>query len=58
MVPKVTLLELVALVNDYAETESELIAVVVDMVNGGKVELGGTFRGCRFALEGVATVGA
>lgn len=51
MVPTVTLLQLVDAVNEFAETEAELLAVVIDMVNRGKVELGGTFRGRRFVFE-------
>lgn len=55
MVPKVTLLQLVQTVGEIAETETELIAVVVDLVNRGMVELIGNFRGCRFALEDFAS---
>ena len=51
MVPTVTLQELVEAVREFAETDAELIAVVVDMVNGGKVNLGGPFRGSRFVFE-------
>jgi hypothetical protein len=52
MMPKITLLQLVDAVSELTETEAELIAVVIDLVNGGHVELGGTFRGCKFPREG------
>jgi len=50
MIPKVTLLELVAVVTDYSEDEAEVLATVVHLVNSGRVELIGNFRGCAFAL--------
>jgi hypothetical protein len=53
MVPQVTLLELVRAVGEVAETEDELVATVVDMVNGGKVQLIGNFRGCRIVIDEV-----
>ena len=37
IVPNVTLLELIAIVSEYAESERELLATVVYMVNGGSV---------------------
>jgi hypothetical protein len=55
MIPRVTLLQLVDVVSQFAETESEVVAVVVDLVNGGKVELGGTFRGSKFTFDDVAS---
>jgi len=54
MVPRVTLLELVNAVGEVAETDAEVVATVVDLVNGGKVQLIGNFRGCRFDTEDVA----
>ncbi len=54
MVPRVTLLELVKAVGEFAETDDEVVATVVDLVNGGKVQLIGNFRGCRFEMETVA----
>jgi hypothetical protein len=54
MIPRVTLLELVQVVGEIADTEAELIATVVDLVNGGRVQLTGNFRGCRFVLEDVS----
>src|SRR5262245_27174311 len=48
---KSTLLELVEAVSDYAETNAETVATVVYLVNSGRVQLCGTFRGARFDLE-------
>ena len=47
----VTLLELIAIVSEYAESERELLATIVYMVNGGSVRLCGNFRGARFDLS-------
>jgi len=47
----VTLLELIAIVSEYAESERELLATVVYMVNGGSVRLCGNFKGARFDLN-------
>jgi hypothetical protein len=38
-------------VSAHAETEAELIATVVRLVNSGVVRLCGTFKGTRFDLE-------
>ena len=46
-----TLLELVKAVADYAETDTEIVATVVYLVNSGQVQLCGNFRGARFDLE-------
>ena len=54
MVPEVTMLELVQAVGEVAETDAEVVAAVVDLVNGGHVQLIGNFRGCRFVTEDVA----
>jgi hypothetical protein len=51
MVLRSTLLELVEAVSDYAETDTEIVATVVYLVNSGRVQLCGTFRGARFDLE-------
>jgi hypothetical protein len=45
-----TLLDLVSAVADYSQSEAELIATVVYMVNEGHVRLCGTFKGSRFDL--------
>jgi hypothetical protein len=50
----VTLLELVNAVAEYADSEAELIATVVYMVNRGHVHLCGNFKGARFDLEALA----
>ncbi len=52
MIPKVTLLELVQAVSDYADCEVEVVATVVHLVNSGRVQLIGNFRGCSFAIDG------
>ncbi len=41
----VTLLELVEAVSEFSETEQELLATVVYMLNSGRVQLSGNFRG-------------
>lgn len=46
-----TLLDLVATVSEFADTENELLAVVVRLVNSGRVMLVGNFMGARFDLE-------
>jgi hypothetical protein len=46
-----TLLELVTAVAEYSDTDDELIATVVHLVNSGAVRLCGSFRGARFDLE-------
>jgi hypothetical protein len=58
MVLRCTLLELVEAVSDYAETDIETVATIVHLVNSGRVQLCGNFRGARFDLEatGVALV--
>jgi hypothetical protein len=55
MVPHVTMLELVQAVGEVAETDDEVVAAVVHLVNGGHVRLIGNFRGCRFEVEDVST---
>lgn len=50
MARNVTLLELVEAVGEYAQTEAEVIATVVYLVNSGRVRLCGTFRSARFDL--------
>jgi len=46
-----TLLDLVTAVNDEADSEDEVIATVVHLVNSGTVRLCGNFRGARFDLS-------
>ena len=50
MAIRTTLLELVTAVWDAADTEDEVLATVVYLVNSGRVRLCGTFRGARFDL--------
>lgn len=54
MAIRVTMLELVETVTEFAETEAEVVATVVHMVNTGLVELSGNFRGMTFAADDVA----
>src|SRR5262247_4022757 len=42
-----TLLELVNAVSEHAQSDAEVIATVVYLVNSGRVRLCGTFRGVR-----------
>ena len=51
MAIRTTLLDLVTAVSEAANTEAEVIATVVYLVNSGRVRLCGTFRGARFELE-------
>lgn len=53
MVSNVTLLDLVTAVAEHAQTERELIATVVYMVNSGHVRLSGNFKGSRFDLKAI-----
>jgi hypothetical protein len=50
MVLRSTLLELVEAVSDYVETDTEIVATVVYLVNSGRIQLCGNFRGARFDL--------
>ena len=43
-----TLLDLVTLVSAHTQSEADLLATVVGMVNGGSVRLCGNFKGARF----------
>lgn len=45
-----TLLDLVTVVNRQVDTEAELIAAVVYLVNSGTVRLCGNFRDARFDI--------
>ena len=51
-----TMLDLVAAVSEIAETEAEVIATVVYMVNSGRVRLCGSFKGARFDLDAIETL--
>ena len=46
-----TLLDLVNAVATQAESDAQLIAMVVYLVNSGAVRLCGTFKGSRFDAE-------
>ena len=58
MLLRSTLLELVKAVSDSAETDTETVATVVYLVNSGRVQLCGTFRGARFDLEATSVTHA
>jgi hypothetical protein len=53
MARQTTLLDLVKAVSEYAQTDAEVVATVVHLVNSGMVQLCGNFRGARFDLESV-----
>ena len=46
-----TLLDLVTAVSQHSRNEREVIAVVVHLVNSGRVRLCGNFAGARFAVD-------
>jgi hypothetical protein len=50
MTRNVTLLDLVTAVAEYANSEAEVVATIVCMVNQGHVRLCGNFKGARFDL--------
>lgn len=52
MTPKVTLLDLVSAVSEFAHSEAEVIATVVYMVNSGSVRLGGSSERLRCGPRG------
>ena len=49
----VTLLDLVNAVVDHTPSDAETIATVVYLVNSGRVQLCGNFKGARFDLATV-----
>jgi hypothetical protein len=46
---RVTLLELVQVVQDTCRSDAEVIAVITHLVNTGRVVLGGNFAGMQIA---------
>lgn len=58
MALQLTLLDVVRTVSEYAATDTEVVAIVVYLVNSGQVQLCGNFRGARFDLETLAVVAA
>jgi len=48
-----TLLDLVNAVSEDAQSDAEVIATVVYLVNSGRVRLCGNFNGARFDLRGL-----
>jgi hypothetical protein len=53
MIANVTLLDLMAAVSDYAQSDAELVATVAHLVNSGRVRLGGSFSGAQIDLASV-----
>ena len=49
MLVSITLLDLVEAVSEFADSDVEVVATVVHLVNSGMVELCGNFRGMTFA---------
>ena len=49
--PKLTLLELVQTVSDYATNDDEVTATVAYLINSGKVRLSGNFAGAWIDLS-------
>jgi hypothetical protein len=50
----ITMLDLVAAIGRYARSDAEVVAVVVHLVNSGRVRLCGNFKGARFDLSAFA----
>lgn len=50
MAIEVTLLDLVKAVSECAESDDEVVATVVHLVNSGRVRLRGSLRGARIDL--------
>jgi len=46
-----TMLDLIDAVSEFTETEAELVATVVYLVNSGKVRLCGNFAGAKFTFD-------
>jgi len=51
MALRITMLDLVAAVSENAQSDREVVATVVHLVNSGRVQLCGNFRGARFDLD-------
>jgi hypothetical protein len=55
-VQTLTLLDLVQTLNEFAQTDDEVVAVVTQLVNSGQVRLGGNFTGARINLSTPASL--
>jgi hypothetical protein len=53
MALRITMLDLVKAVSENAESDREVVATVVHLVNSGMVQPCGNFRGARFNLGAV-----
>ncbi|MEW6271589.1 MAG: hypothetical protein AB1689_20085 [Thermodesulfobacteriota bacterium] len=58
MVPRVTMLDLVTAVAECAQSDAEVVATVVHLINTGKVRLAGSLRGARFDVRALPRVPA
>lgn len=47
----ITLLELVTALAEQTDSEDEVVAAVVHLVNSNQVRLGGSFRGARIDVD-------
>jgi hypothetical protein len=54
MARDITMLDLVTAVAQHTDSEAELIATVIHLVNSGTVRLCGNFKGALFDLESFA----
>ena len=52
MALQLTMLDLVRAVSAVAKTDTEVVATVAYLVNSGRVQLCGNFRGARIDLDG------
>ena len=50
MKPRTTLLDLVQAVQDHCRSDVEVMAVIIHLVNSGRVVLGGSFARRRIAV--------
>ena len=58
MAPRVTMQDLVTAVSENADSEAEIIATVVHMVNAGLVRLEGRLRGATFDMQALPRLSA
>lgn len=53
----ITLLDLVSAIAEQTDSDTEVVATVVHLVNSHQVHLGGSFSGARFDLGELRKVG-
>jgi hypothetical protein len=49
----ITLLDLVNAISDQTDSDAEVVATVVHLVNSRTVRLGGSFRGARIDVDSI-----